>query len=193
MKKLFKVLITICLVLVMFGCSKTPSPTKVVDEYLKGYLNDPLNTLSKDSFDLSDANETEKEMFNKINELLMRQTYKLDNEKINGDSATVDAHFKVYDFKSIIQSAFSTYIAKALSLALSDGLDEEYEKLFAQSMIDSINEAGADEPGQDFSYTIHLAKENGQWVLDDIGNELEFVDGMLGGLVSAFNELGSSY
>lgn len=192
MKKIFKILLSIGLILLMFGCSKIASPTKVVDEYLKDCFNNPLAFLVED-FNLSELNETEKEMCEKINELLKKQTYTLDNEQIEDDSASVVVHFKVYDFTNIMQEAFKSYIATAISSAYGDTLDQEYDKLFAQAMIDKMNEAEINSPSIDFDYTFQLNKVDGKWALEDVRNDLDFVDGIFGGFISTFNNIGSSY
>lgn len=191
MKKLVS-LITIALLIILTGCSGASSPTKVVDGFLKEFQKDPLSSVN-DQFSLDGSSEEEKALFTQLSAMLKKQTYTLDNEQIDGDTATVDVHYKTYDYVTPLQEALNDFLAQAIAAAFSGSADEEeLSNLMSKIYAEKLAGIAESDPVNDFDYTLHLNKVGGQWQLEDLSNNNEFIDGYLGGLVSAFNNLGNN-
>lgn len=173
MKKILLVLTTLFL---MTGCSlggrMDNTPTKQVEKYLGEYQTLSSNVLSyldslvnlEDTFDM-DQKTTYKDLLKKHYQDL---TYKVKEETVNGDKATVEVEIEVNDY------------TKALSTA------EEYKKTNESEFLDD-NKVFDDKKYNDYKlrllketkdrvkYTIYFTatKVNGKWTLDQLSDSDE--------------------
>ena len=192
MKKLITI-ITVILLILLVGCSSAPSPTNVVDDYLKSVQKDPFSKFN-DQLNLDESSEEEVALFNQLSEMLKKQTYTLDNETINGDNATVDVHYKTYDYVSPLQDALKEYLAQAFASAFSgtETSQEELSNMMYKLYAEKLATAAESNPEKEFNYTVKLTKVDGKWEMEDLSSNNEFIDGFVGGLYTAFSNLSNN-
>lgn len=165
MKK--KIILILTFMLLLTGCMKE-TPSKKVEEFLNKYQNLNASVLT----DLEFASETENisENFKKIyNDIFMRVygnlTYKIENEKINGEEATVAVNITVYDLYKVRKESMS-YMQENIETfsdenGYNDDLFLEYELNQMLNTNDTI----------DYTIYINLEKMDDEWHIKDLDNE----------------------
>ena len=187
MKKILSMLCTVLLLLGLCGCA-TPSPTKVVDGFLKN-LDEIIEEASQEAFDDS-TSEDEKAIINLLKDMIKDQPYTLDNEEIDGDYATVDAHFMTYNFTGAFMEIMSEYLSQGLSMVFSGASDDDYEALLYKIAIEKLTEEHESKPSIEFDYTFELSKIDNKWEIQN-ANDFDFLDGLTDGIFSAFEGMGN--
>lgn len=190
MKKISIIFLSVILVLTVGACSSTPSPTKVVDAFFKELMKDPFATYN-DDLNLGNSSEEEIALYNQFSEMLKKQTYTLDNEKIDGEKATVDVHMKTYDYTKSFGNAIADYFGQAISAAFSGADEETLNKMLYKIWTEKLVEDAENGLTKSFDYTVKLNKTDGKWVMEDLSKNEAFVDGFIGGLLSALEQLGN--
>ena len=157
-------------ILILTGCSMgnmDNTPTKKVEEYLNNYQTLDSNVLSKlDSiveqetlFD-EDQKATYKDILKKHYQDLV---YKIKEETINGDKATVEVEIEVNDYTKALKEA-EDYRATNESEFMDDNdtFDEVKFNTYKLNLLKANKER--------VKYTIYfsLTKVNDKWVLDDL-------------------------
>lgn len=191
-----KVIIVIILGLFLFvGCDNTMNtPTSKVEQYLGKYqkldkdvLSDLDNVLEEDS-DMSD--EQKKEYRTLLEKQYQNLSYKIKNEEIKGDSATVDVEIEVLDYQSSINKSKEYYVEhqdefsdksedngkdndedeNSLGDKVEEAKDEVEDKIDSiASFIDyKIKELKNVENKTKYDLTFNLTKEDGVWVIDEL-------------------------
>lgn len=189
MKKLFLVLATL---LLCVSCSKKfPSPTSVVEEEMKVFKNEVLTDVTG-SMGAEGSSDNEKALKDQMGKMLSNISYKLDNESVDGDEATVDAHFKTYDFATSFNDTLTEFLTQGITMAMNGASDEEMNDLLYQIWYEDLVELEKEGVSKDFDYTFELEKTKDSWEISN-GNTDEFVDGILGGLMSSIASLGESF
>lgn len=186
MKRINKIFLLAFMLLIMVGCSK-PSPTAVVQ---KGIDSMQKEYIDKFTAEMSSQEHSEKEIstYKQLGKMLKQQTFSLDNEKIDGDKATVDAHFKTYDFLSSFGGTLSRYIGQAFSLALMGATEQQMQDKLFELWNEDLIELEKQGVSRNFDYTFNLEKTEEGWKVVNLDDNT-FVDGFLGGLLSAFERL----
>ena len=157
-----KFLAVIGLALILTGCSlgnMDNTPTKKVEEYLNDYQTLNSNVLSK-----LDSLVDQEEMFDEDQKTTYRDilkkhyqdlTYKIKEETINGDKATVEVEIEVNDYTKALKEA-ENYKNE------NTDIDDTAYNNYRLDLLKSSNER--------VKYTIYfsLTKVNNEWTLDDL-------------------------
>lgn len=170
-----KILCVLALIVCLTGCDigkkLDNTPTKKVETFLNKY-----QTLDSDVLDSLDYVIAEETLFNskqreKYRDIIktnyQKMTYKIKEEEIDGDSATVTAEIEVIDYSKIMAEA-ETYKEENLSEFLDNG--EYSEDKFIDYRLDKLKEAK-----EKVKYTLDLTltKVDEEWILDDLSKENE--------------------
>ena len=164
MKKLLCVMLSI---FILTGCGNmNNTPTKKVEELLGKYqkndsdvISDLENVLFMDS-NLTDNERSDYEEFYKKH--YQDMTYKIKDEKIDGDSATVNAEITVRNYSSVVNDA------NDYRLNNKDKFDED--KTFASYRLDKLKDVTDTET---YTITFHLTKVNDEWQVDPLSSDDE--------------------
>ncbi len=163
MKKIFK---TLLLVFMLTACSMTNTPKSKVEIYLNQF-NSLSENVKKDlettvtSENLSDSN---KDIYKKVLERQYENIkYKIKEEEINGDNATVTVQITVYDFYKTNKNAEKYYDEHTDEFMTSNGTTidiEKYTKYRLDEML-KMNDT------VDYDIKFYLNKDDGEWVIQN--------------------------
>ena len=199
------------------GCSSAPTPTETVDNALKAlkaedyetlakYYNGDMSSLQDPEKALQEAGSSDLGLDTSTNELTAEQKeigeelvakaldfdYTLSNEKVDGDKATVDVTITTYDFGTAATEFLSKYMTQALASALTGKMSEDdYTDQAFKLLKEQIDKLG----NKDTSATVAvgLTKDSeGSWKVDDLEENSEFADALLGGMASKIADLANS-
>lgn len=194
MKKLFIVLLLS--LFIVTGCGNSMTPTGAVEDFLGKYQSmdsDVLAQLDKvvnDDTTMSD--EQKKEYKSLMEKQYQYLSYKVTDEEIVGDTATVDVEIEVFDYASSIRKSDEYYENN------KDMFDEAYEDN-NESKEDMVDNNASHEGNVDtddgnivtqtkkyidykieqmktvtdkikYTITFNLSKEDDEWVVDDISD-----------------------
>ena len=187
MKKLFSVLL-LSLFLVT-GCGNSMTPTGAVEDFLGKYQSmdsDVLAQLDKvvnDDTTMSD--EQKKEYKSLMEKQYQNMSYKIKDEEINGDKASVLVELEVFDYAGSISESRDYYkehrdefddgeIGNDGADTDNDGMNEEGEVV--GGAVDTISSFITYKIKQlmdvtdkaKYEITFHLNKEDGEWVMEDL-------------------------
>lgn len=129
MKK--KVVFIVAILFLLVGCGKTmETPTKKVEAFLNKYQTNDKEVVDQFNADLFGDQNLSDEQKGKYKEIMMDQyknlTYKVKEEKIDGNRATVDVEVEVYDYNRALDNA-STY------------LNEHHDEFFVDDVLDTAS------------------------------------------------------
>lgn len=203
MKSFAKFVFGFCFVLLFLaGCSMSMNtPTSKVEEFLGKYQNmddDVIVQLDQVLSDDDTMNDEQKEKYRAILEKQYQNlSYKIENEDVNGDEATVDVEIEVLDYATTINTAKKYYEEH------KDEIENKYKE--EQSDNDNVIE-DAVEGGEEaietsaayinyklqelqnvndtttYNITFYLAKKDGKWQLENITDlDLQKIHGLYEG------------
>jgi len=165
MKKFLVMLVSL---FVISGCTNVMNtPTKKVENFLNKYQKQDTNVLTQlDNVIASDVtmNDGQKKDYK---ELMKKQyqglTYKIKDETVDGDKATIEVEIEVYDFRKAIEEA-NAYLVSNNDEFLDDNGNVDDTK-FMDYKIDKMKNAK-----DKVTYTLNLtlSKVNDEWKLNDI-------------------------
>ena len=203
MKKYGKIVLGfLFLLVVVAGCSNTMNtPTSKVEEFFSKYQNmdddvaTQLDQVLKDDTTMSDEQkEKYRALMEKQNQNL---SYKIEDETINGDNATVDVEIKVLDYATTINNAKKYYEEHKDEIENENKENKEDNTNVVEDAIDdagtAIKESSAyidyklkelESVSDTTTYTItfYLTKEDGKWQLQDISDlDLQKIHGLYEG------------
>ena len=190
--------------LLVAGCTNTmETPTTKVEEYLGKYqrLDDDVSTqLDQVLDDDNTMSDDQKDQYRSLMEKQYQNlSYKIENEEINGDSATVDVEIEVLDYATTIADAKEYYqehkdeIEKENDQEQSDndnvvedaveGTEEAIEK--SAAFIDyKLKELESVSDTTTYTITFHLTKEDGEWQIQNLSDlDLEKIHGLYEGQI----------
>lgn len=171
MKKIISILL-FCFLFI--GCSKANllnTPTKKVEMFFSKYQSldddvvEQIKKVADDDLSLTD------EQRNEYIEIMKRHyqslKYDIKDETIDGDNATVTVAIEVIDYSRILDNA-NTYLNENEDEFKTN--DEYDKKLYNDYRIEELKKAS-----DTVKYTIDitLTKIDGEWVIDDIPNDVE--------------------
>ncbi|MDO4869710.1 MAG: DUF4878 domain-containing protein [Bacillota bacterium] len=207
MKKL-AIILVVCLAVTMslFGCGSNPTPTETADTFLNAVKAGDADTLKTvyegDNFDVlallfddveSDGGDAvDDEYFEKtLTPLLQDFDYKLSNEKIDGDKATVDVKITTYDIGGAFLAFMEDYFGQALELAFSGASDKEVEELANSIFEEKINKL----TDKDYSETVtlDLVNKDGIWKVTKIDESSELINAISGNMIKAIEEIDEAF
>lgn len=191
MKNIGKIVVcAFILLLVIVGCSNNMSTlTNKVEEFLGKYQSmdeDVLKQLDQVIKDDDSMNDDQKDKYKALMEKQYQNlSYKIENEDIQGDSATVDVEIEVLDYATTASKAQEYYNEH------KEEIEEKYNDK-KEDNDNSLENAGDDvlqaveesvayinykleelETANDtvtYNMTFYLTKEDGEWILQDISD-----------------------
>lgn len=191
MKNIGKIVVSaFILLLVIVGCSNNMStPTNKVEEFLGKYQSmdeDVLKQLDQVIKDDDTMNDDQKDKYKALMEKQYQNlSYKIENEDIQGDSATVDVEIEVLDYATTASKAQEYYNEH------KEEIEEKYNDK-KEDNDNSLEDAGDDvlqaveesvayinykleelETANDtvtYDMTFYLTKKDGEWILQDISD-----------------------
>ncbi len=195
MKKFGKVFVALFLVLSLFtGCGNMENtPTKKVEEFLGKYQSLDSEVLAQLDSVISDDKSMSDEQKKNYRAALEKQyqnlSYKIKDENIDGDSATVDVEIEVLDYATSIAESKKYYEEHRDEFDKDNKDDDKNNDSLVDDAKDAIDDAkDAIEDAASFidyklkqlenvndktKYTItfNLTKKDGEWKLEDISDE----------------------
>ena len=203
MKKYGKIVLGfLFLLVVVAGCSNTMNtPTSKVEEFFSKYQNMDDNVATQLDQVLKDDTTMSDEQKEKYRALMEKQyqnlSYKIEDETINGDNATVDVEIKVLDYATSINNAKKYYEEHKDEIENENKENKEDNTNVVEDAIDdagtAIKESSAyidyklkelESVNDTTTYTItfYLTKEDGKWQLQDISDlDLQKIHGLYEG------------
>ena len=203
-RRIIAILLIFALLFTMTACGSKPadepaepepSPSMALDSMLKAIQDLDFETAQQyylgDMGSLEGLTESSSGTDEVVNRMLreaLNFDYTLDNEVIDGDTATVDLVFKTFNMAEILEEVLTQLIARAAYLQqggmTSDEFQEEMNNIVIGIYTDIIKKADKD---LEISLTVGLTKVDGQWKVDDLKDSMDFMDGLTGGLISYGN------
>ena len=188
-----KIIITLLISIFIFtGCQNMKNtPTKKVEEFLSMYQRldnsvvEELNSVvSKDET----MNEEQQEEYKKLLEKQYQNlSYKITNESIVGNKATIDVEIEVYDYETAISNSKKYYLenqdefTKETTDSNGDILEDTTEEINEMSKyIDyKLKEMKKTTLRKKYAITFELTKENNTWQLNKINeSDLKKIHGL---------------
>ena len=176
LKKLICFLCAIILVATVSGCG-TKSPSKVMSEKLDAIKNGDKNTISDIlNSEIKNEEETDSQYTDSQNsmvEAVKKITYKVNSEKVDGDSATVNVSVNAPDladaFSQFIQKAFSDALSSAFSgnTETQEDTDAKYDKIFSE-ILKNVKFS-------DRTMDIEMVKEENVWKIKNDNDIIKLV------------------
>lgn len=165
-----KVLSIIGLTFILAGCSlgnMDNTPTKKVEKYLNEYQTLDSNILSE-----LDSIVNQEELFDEDQKTTYRDilkkhyqdlVYKVKEETVNGDKATVEVEIEVNDYTKVLKQS-EEYRTTNESEFMND------DNVFDETMFNNYKLDLLKNNNERVKYTIYfsLTKINGEWTLDDL-------------------------
>lgn len=185
MKKRLIILLSIFGLLVS-GCGNSNTPTSKVEEFLGKYQtmdSDVLTQLDNIISNDTSMNDTQKKDYQSLMEKQYQNlSYKIKNEKIDVDQATVLVEIEVFDYANSILESRKYYNEHRDEFESDDSFnndqkDESDEIVGGEidnlaSFIEyKIKQLKDVTDKAKYEITFHLTKEDGEWVIEDISDE----------------------
>ncbi|MEG0021508.1 MAG: hypothetical protein RSB77_02025 [Bacilli bacterium] len=175
-----KILIILMSILFITGCGMTKdlnnTPTKKVEEYLNKYQSlheDVIKDLDTVLTNDKDFNENQKKEYKEIiKKNYQKMTYKIKNEEIDGDKATVTAEIDVIDYTTKILEIEKYYNEN------KDKFEKETDetKKYSQYRIDEIKKVT---DKKTYTVDFELTKNKDKWELNNPSTDIvEKINGM---------------
>ena len=181
----FKKIVTVLFALILLvACTKTESPSSVVEKYLKDAKKDVIKTLNKGYFVVG---EDEKELYDTLKKALSDFDYTIVNETIEGEKAYVTVVIDTYDIGAALGNAASEYFAQIISMVLNGASEDDMKKFLYDLFGEKINEAVKNGKTYEQMVTVPLKLENNKWVISNIENT-DLTNALLGNLVEIIDE-----
>ena len=169
--KNIKLFLLLSLALVIVGCGNmSNTPTKKVEEFLSKYQTQDKEVLDQLDTVVDDAIVLTEDQKDDYYDLMKRQyknlNYKIKDEVIDGDNATVVVEVEVLDYGNAISEAETYLNNNKEEFLLEDKETIDTEKF----MTYKISKMG--EVKEKVTYTINftLTKEDGTWKLNDLSD-----------------------
>lgn len=198
-KKLLFVLAAVTIIMTFSACG-APGPTETADTFMTAIKEKDAETVKSvyagKTFDL--LQETDKEsddafegtLDDTLAEKIFDFDYKLSDEKIDGDKATVKVSITTYDLGGAIEDFVSEYLTQAITLSFSGASDKQIEKLSETLLAKHMKKVEKDYNG---TATIHLTKKDGKWQIDKFDDNGDFINALSGGVVESIKNIEEIY
>ena len=208
MKKtfLFALVAVLAMGALLVGCTgqvQTNSPTWVTTQFLNAVKANDAATMAKyydgepdeNEFDLenmigegADFSPAMRNTLTNLSKKILDFDFKVTNEKIDGDKATVDVEVKTYNFGKFLTDVMGDYVGTAFSMALSGGQGVTAEQ-FEAELVKVMDEKLGNLKDKSFTTTvpISLKKTADGWKVQELDDN--FVNAVMGGLMSTLSDI----
>lgn len=185
MKKRLIILLSLFGLLVS-GCGNTNTPTSKAEEFLGKYQSMDSEVLTQlDNIISNDTSmsDTQKKDYQSLMEKQYQNlSYKIKDEKIDGDEAEVLVEIEVFDYANSILESKEYYNEHRDEFKSDDSFNEDQKDESGEvvggeidniaSFIDyKIKQLKDVTDKAKYEITFHLTKEDGEWVVEDISDE----------------------
>ncbi len=185
MKKRLIILLSLFGLLVS-GCGNTNTPTSKVEEFLGKYQSMDSEVLTQlDNIISNDTSmsDTQKKDYQSLMEKQYQNlSYKIKDEKIDGDEAEVLVEIEVFDYANSILESKEYYNEHRDEFKSDDSFNEDQKDESGEVVGGEIDNIAAfidykikqlkDVTDKaKYEITFHLTKEDGEWVVEDISDE----------------------
>lgn len=203
MKKTICIILISALIFTFASCGRAKpvpveelTPTLTADAFLKALKAGDMEALEQfyegDVKDFSLEEEIDDPLIlalaNQVIGKMLDFEYTLDNEQIDGSTATVDVLFMTYDFEGILKDLTGSLISNIMELGIWNMPQEEMEQkiyaLLAEELTEALKTASKD---KEASVTMKLVKKGGRWMVKDMNRTDDFMHAISGGF-SKFSE-----
>ena len=179
MKKLYVALISLIMSVFILGCDNlTNNPTKKVEEFLNKYQvldNAVLNDLDKAINNETMLNGAQKTIYKDIiKKQYQNLTYKIIDQEINGNEATVKAEITVADNSKVLEEV-EEYKQNNEHLFINE-MGEYDEMKYMDYRLEQLKDSK-----EKIKYTIvfHVSKIDEKWQLNSLSNsDLDKINGI---------------
>lgn len=170
MKKYIRLLFVVIFIFIMSGCGNiTDTPSSKVENFMSKYQRLDSEVLLQLDNVVSSNNELTDDQKEDYRGLMERQyqdlSYKIKDEKINGENATVIVEVEVYDYRNSINKSEAYYEQNKKDFQKEDGtldLKKYWDyKIKEMKIVD-------DRVKQEITFTFH--KDDGKWILEDLSD-----------------------
>ncbi len=178
------------LLLFLAGCGNmTNTPTQKVEEFLGKYQTMDEDVITQLKQVLSDDKTMNDEQKDKYRALMEKQyqnlSYKIENEDIDGDKATVDVEVEVLDYATTINKSKKYYEEHKDEIEKENQEDKKDNDNVIEDAGDDLETAVKESSAYinyklkelesvsdttTYTITFYLNKENGDWKLQDISD-----------------------
>ena len=155
---------------------------KFDEEKIKSCLLDPGDS---DGLKDLESNETLKSLMKYMKEWASKLKYGVEDEKVEGDSASVTVKCEYTDASSVMTAAISNYMKKGAALALSGATEEKLASLFGECFEEASKNAAVDKA--ESTVTLDLVRSGSDWKIKDLPGEV--ADIMTSRAISAMTSL----
>lgn len=203
MNKFGKVIVCIGFLLIFLaGCSTSMNtPTSKVEEFLGKYqkMDDDVSVQLDEVLSKDDTMTAEQK--DKYRSILEKQyqnlSYKIENEEINGEEATVDVEIEVLDYATTIRDAKKYYEEHKEEIESSNEKEQSDNDNLLEDAVGGSEEAIENSAAYidyklkelqnvsdttTYNITFYLTKKNGEWQLQNITDlDLQKIHGLYEG------------
>ena len=203
MNKFGKVIVCIGFLLIFLaGCSTSMNtPTSKVEEFLGKYqkMDDDVSVQLDEVLSKDDTMTAEQK--DKYRSILEKQyqnlSYKIENEEINGEEATVDVEIEVLDYAATIRDAKKYYEEHKEEIESSNEKEQSDNDNLLEDAVEGSEEAIENSAAYidyklkelqnvsdttTYNITFYLTKKNGEWQLQNITDlDLQKIHGLYEG------------
>ena len=192
MKKLIA-LFTAFLVTISLTSCGGPSPTDVSTTFLDGIKEFNPETIASVYADAGKTDDVEldkedQEMLDRLKQepfnKMLTFDYKLSNEQIKDDKATVDVTITTYDLAKPYENFMKKFFLAAFSMDEDISDEEMTEKMFTL-LADELKPLT--EKNYTKTATIDLVRVDDQWKITDIDDNEDLINALTGGLLDLVN------
>lgn len=187
-QKLFLKIISIMLVMAtLVGCSSTPPPSKVVENFFKALQENNYQEIGKyiegDTDKIGKFNNEDEEKLTKA--ITSKLKYEIVSTENKGNEATVKVKVTAPDLLKITSKTISELMGIAFATAFSDDSQQlDMEKLTQQYFLNSVSDPNA--PMVTTEVDIKLIKKDNAWYIQ--AND-DLLNAITGNMAKAFGEL----
>lgn len=207
MNKRFKSICVLAAILVtaaMITACGGPTPSEAAGSFFKGIKAQDASAIEKaydgkakwvgtedleSAFSVGDTKLTksQKKVISNLTERLLKFSYQVTDEQIDGDKATVKVTFTTYKFGNMITSVFTDFKAEAVDRAVAGKTysDKDLTRMVINEL--KANNATLTDKNKKKTVTVNLKKTGGRWKVTKMSAEA--VDAMLGGIVTALETI----
>lgn len=192
MKKLIALFTAFLVTISLTGCGG-PSPTDVSTTFLDGIKEFNPETIASVYADAGKTDDVEldkedQEMLDRLKQepfnKMLTFDYKLSNEQIKDDKATVDVAITTYDLAKPYENFMKKFFLAAFSMDEDISDEEMTEKMFTL-LADELKPLT--EKNYTKTATIDLVRVDDQWKITDIDDNEDLINALTGGLLDLVN------